>query len=110
GFRSGCRGVETGRRAFEQTPLGDEYSSFAARTFMTTIFRRLVPSIIALQCVVGIGCTESADVRKQRFLESGTRYFEQGKYREAAIEFRNATQIDPKFPDARLKLAQTHQR
>jgi len=47
------------------------------------------------------GCSRDPNVRKQKFLESGDRYFSQGKYREAAIQYSNA------LPD-RLPLRPCH--
>ncbi len=77
---------------------------------MTNRFRRLASSVLALQLAAVAACSTSPDVRKQRFFDSGTRYFDQAKFREAAIEFRNAVQVDQKFAKARLKLAQSYER
>jgi tetratricopeptide (TPR) repeat protein len=54
------------------------------------------------------GCSRDPNVRKQKFLESGDRYFSQGKYREAAIQFSNAVQIDSRFAEAHYQLGQTY--
>src|SRR6266700_7121118 len=48
------------------------------------------------------------NVHKQKFFKSGQEYFEQGKYREAVIQFQNATQIDPHFAAAHYSLAQSY--
>lgn len=53
------------------------------------------------------GCSRDPNVRKLKYFESGQRYFEKGKYREAAIQFGNAVQIDPRYTDAHYQLAQT---
>src|SRR5450755_3945301 len=53
------------------------------------------------------GCSRDPNVRKQKYLESGQRYFDKGQYREAAIQFENAIQVDARFADAHYKLAQT---
>ena len=61
---------------------------------------------IALTAVVVIaGCSRDPNVRKQKYLESGERYFEKQDYRAASIQFRNAVQIDPKYADAHYQLA-----
>jgi len=44
------------------------------------------------------GCSRDPNVRKQKYFESGQRYFEKGKYREAAIQYGNAVQVDPPLP------------
>jgi tetratricopeptide (TPR) repeat protein len=56
------------------------------------------------------GCSRDPNVRKQKFLESGDRYFAQGKYREAAIQYSNAVQIDSRFAQAHYQLGQTYLR
>ncbi len=40
-------------------------------------------------------------------LNSGQRYFDKGQYREAAIQFQNAIQVDSRFANAHYKLALT---
>jgi tetratricopeptide (TPR) repeat protein len=54
------------------------------------------------------GCSRDPNVRKQKFLESGDRYFAKGKYREAAIQYSNAVQIDSRFGQAHYQLGQTY--
>ena len=53
-------------------------------------------------------CTRDPNVRKRRFLESGNRYSKQGKLREAAIQYANAVQIDPRFAEAHYQLGETY--
>ena len=55
-------------------------------------------------------CAGDPGSRKQEHFASGTRYFDQGQYRQAIIEYRNAVQIDPMFGAARLKLADSYAR
>src|SRR5208283_5386891 len=45
-------------------------------------------------------CSRDPNVRKQKYFHSGQRYFDKGKYPEAAIEFVNAIQIDPGYAEA----------
>jgi tetratricopeptide (TPR) repeat protein len=49
-------------------------------------------------------------VRKQKYFEAGQNYFRQGHFGEAAIEFSNATKIDPEFADAHFQLAESYLR
>ncbi len=56
------------------------------------------------------GCSRDPNVRKQKYLESGQRYFEKAKYREAAIQYSNAIQVDPRFADAHYHLGLTYLR
>ena len=48
------------------------------------------------------------NVRKQKYLDSGQRYLEKGKYREASIQFSNAIQVDARYADAHYQLAQAY--
>src|SRR5450755_2843153 len=66
--------------------------------------------VVAASCVLAAlltGCSRNPNEKKQRYLESGQRYFDKGQYREAAIQFENAIQVDARFADAHYKLAQT---
>jgi tetratricopeptide (TPR) repeat protein len=54
------------------------------------------------------GCSRDPNVRKQKYLESGDRYFAKGKYREAAIQYSNALQVDPRFAGAHYQLGETY--
>src|SRR3982074_2655073 len=65
---------------------------------------------VAAGCVLAgllTGCSRDPNVRKQKYLESGQRYFDKGQYREAAIQFENAIQVDSRFTDAHYKMALT---
>jgi len=53
------------------------------------------------------GCSRDPNVRKQKYFESGERYFAEGKYHEAAIQYSNAIQIDSRFAQAHYQLSQT---
>jgi tetratricopeptide (TPR) repeat protein len=53
-------------------------------------------------------CSRDPNVRKQKYLESGDRYFEKGKYSEAAIQYSNAIQVDSRFAQAHYQLGETY--
>lgn len=53
-------------------------------------------------------CTRDPNVRKQKYFDSGDKYFAQGKYREAVIQYSNAVQIDPRFAQAHYQLSQAY--
>lgn len=73
--------------------------------------RHAAPLAIVL-LLVGFagGCSRDPNVRKQKFLQQGNQDFDKGRYPEAAISFGRALQIDPKFPEAHYKLAQSYLR
>jgi tetratricopeptide (TPR) repeat protein len=54
------------------------------------------------------GCSRDPNVRKQKYLESGDRYFAKAKYREAAIQYSNAVQVDARFAEAHYQLGETY--
>jgi Tfp pilus assembly protein PilF len=51
-------------------------------------------------------CAGNPEKAKLRFVESGKAYMQKGAYSSAAIEFRNALKIDPKFAEGYFQLAQ----
>ena len=59
-----------------------------------------------LLTVISTGCSRDPNVRKQKYFDSGEKYFAEGKYREAAIQYSNAVQIDSGFAQAHYKLSQ----
>jgi tetratricopeptide (TPR) repeat protein len=69
-------------------------------------YRAYIVAVVALSLLVG--CSRDPNVRKQKYYESGQRFYEKGKYREAAIQYANATQVDPRFVDAHYQLGQTY--
>lgn len=65
---------------------------------------RLVAIILAV--LVGLtSCSRDPNVVKKRYLESGNKYFEKERYKEASIQYRNALKRDPKYGAAYYKLA-----
>ena len=56
-----------------------------------------------------IGCS-NPEYAKQEYLKSGDRYAADKKYSEAVVQYRNAIQQDPRFGEARLKLADTYEK
>jgi len=64
--------------------------------------------VLGCMAVSFAGCSHDPNVRKQKYFESGERYFEKGKYREAVIQYRNATEVDGSFASAHFKLAESY--
>jgi tetratricopeptide (TPR) repeat protein len=65
---------------------------------------RLVAVILAV--LVGFtSCSRDPTVVKKRYLESGNKYFDKGRYKEASIQYRNALKRDPKYGAAYYQLA-----
>lgn len=69
---------------------------------------RISVAVVLVCATLAGGCSKDPEVAKREYLTSGNTYFEQGKYAEATVEYRNAIQQDPRFGEARYKLAETH--
>src|SRR5258707_14982139 len=68
---------------------------------------RLVAFILAV--LVGFAsCSRDPNVVKKRYLESGNKYFANGRYKEASIQYRNALKRDQRYGPAHYKLALTN--
>lgn len=62
-------------------------------------------AILTVFAVVS-GCSRNPEAAKKKYFDKGEAYFQANKYREAAIEYQNAIQIDPKYAQAHYELAQ----
>jgi len=64
---------------------------------------------VSLTLILALGgCSQSPEAKKAKYHERGLVYFEKGQYQEAAIEFKNVVQIEPKDADAHYRLALTY--
>ena len=64
--------------------------------------------VVGLVCsLVFAACSNSEQAKKEHF-ESANRFLAQDKPQEAIVEYRNALKEDPKFGEARLKLAEAY--
>src|SRR5262249_13688220 len=55
-----------------------------------------------------VSCSRDPAVVKKRYFESGNKYFDRGRFREASIQYRNALKQDAKYGPAHYKLALTY--
>lgn len=72
----------------------------------SAVFRGFL--VLGLSVGLLVGCSRDPEVRKQKYLESGQRYMQKGKYREAVIQFGNAVQVDPRYAEGHYQLAQAY--
>jgi tetratricopeptide (TPR) repeat protein len=72
------------------------------------MFRVIVAALVACSTLCAIGCSKDPEVAKREYLASGDAYVAQKKYAEAVVEYRNAIQQDPRFGQARYKLAEAY--
>ena len=54
-----------------------------------------------------VSCSRNPEVAKSQYLESGNKYFERGKYKQARIMYKDAIQKDRLFGPAYYKLGLT---
>ena len=66
-------------------------------------FVRVAPIALAAAMAL-VSCNRDPNVAKKRYLESGNRYFEKGKYKEARIMYRDARQKDARYGPAYYRL------
>lgn len=67
---------------------------------------RLCPLLIAA-VLTGIGCARDPQAAARKYLESGNRYFDNGKYSEASIMYRSALRKDAMFGEGYYRLGLT---
>ena len=53
-------------------------------------------------------CSLDPNARKEKYFQSGQRYFEKHQYREAAVQFTNAVKIDSGYAEAHFQLAESY--
>ena len=56
------------------------------------------------------GCNRDPNYAKHQYLNSGNKYFDRGRYKEALIMYRKALSKDPKFGEAYYRLGLTYQK
>jgi tetratricopeptide (TPR) repeat protein len=65
-------------------------------------------AVLLAVSLAAAGCRKDPEFAKQEYLKSGDRYMASGKTAEAIVQYRNAIQQDPRFGEARLKLAEAY--
>ena len=73
-----------------------------------SVVLRLLLACSLIATALMSGCSRDPNVRKQKYFDSGEKYFAEGKYGEAAIQYSNAVQIDPRFAQAHYQLSQAY--
>ena len=70
------------------------------------LFRKAL--IVLLFALSLVSCRRDPNVAKKQYLESGNKYFEHERYKNAAIQYQNAIKIDRKYGPAYYKLGVTY--
>ena len=63
---------------------------------------------ISLVVALSISCSRDPEIAKREYLASGDKFLSQQKVREAIVQYRNALAQDPRFGEARYKLAEAY--
>ena len=66
------------------------------------MLRRLL--FVPFVFLVLVGCNRDPEAAKQKLVETGNRYFENGKFKEASIIYRRAIQKDRRYGEAYYRL------
>ena len=66
--------------------------------------------ILAVMLIVALhaACTRDPEVAKREYVDSGDAFLRQNKLKEAIVQYRNAVRQDPRFGEARSKLAEAY--
>jgi tetratricopeptide (TPR) repeat protein len=69
--------------------------------------RRRILAVLLI-AVLDVACTRDRDVAKREYVASGDRFLSQNRVKEAIVQYRNALRQDPRFGEARSKLAEAY--
>ncbi len=89
-------------------PTGRNEFPRGARNAFRRSLKKCAGAFFLLAIFLITGCGKDPMARRQEYFDSGTRYFNEGKYREASIQFQNALQADPRFAEGHYQLAQCY--
>ena len=66
-----------------------------------------IPTVVLISASLLFGsCATDPQKAKVKYFEAGQNYMQKGQYGDAAVEFKNALRLDPRFVDAYYQLAQ----
>ena len=68
----------------------------------------LLLSVSFVPLLAVAGCSQDPDVAKQEYMKEGDRFFEQKRYNDAIVQYRNALGVDGRFGEARQKLGEAY--
>jgi tetratricopeptide (TPR) repeat protein len=65
--------------------------------------------VLVAALLAAASCSKDPNVAKKQYVDKGNRQVEQKQYRGAIIEYQNALQIDGRYAEARVKLAEAYE-
>src|SRR5688572_29678585 len=75
------------------------------------MFRSWTVRLLALSVaplLAATACSKDPDVVKREYVQEGDQFFEQKRYNEAIVQYRNALEADARFGEARAKLGEAY--
>ncbi len=66
---------------------------------------RVFSSLLVLLLLGSVACNTDPNVAKKKYVERGNKYFDRGKYKEAAIMYKNALRKDARYGEAYYRMA-----
>jgi putative PEP-CTERM system TPR-repeat lipoprotein len=75
---------------------------------MTMTLKRVAIILVAVSSVTAAACARDPETVKRQHIASGKKHLEEGNFREAVVEFRNALKQDPRFGEAHRQLAEAY--
>jgi tetratricopeptide (TPR) repeat protein len=73
---------------------------------MKSLGKKSIAIILGCATLFLCSCERNPQAAKAKYFAEGQKYMKKGRYGDAAIEFRNALRLDPRFVDAYYQLAQ----
>ncbi len=68
---------------------------------------RVVRSLIIPLLILAVGCSRDPQTQAKRLVDSGNKFYDRGKFKEASMQYRRAIQKFPKYEQAYYKLGLT---
>jgi len=62
--------------------------------------KKLLCLLLIAMMALAVGCSSTPQEKRQKFIAKGNTLFAQGKHVKASLEFRNAIQVDPEYPES----------
>jgi tetratricopeptide (TPR) repeat protein len=99
---------QTGERIASSSRSGWRLTRLPEGEDRLMLQRLPVHATTTLALTIALTACSNPEADKQRYYESGNQFFEQKKYQEAIVEYRNALRADEMFGEARYRLAESY--
>jgi Tfp pilus assembly protein PilF len=69
----------------------------------------VIPRLLTILLTITLAACGGAEGRRDAHMQRGQEHLQAGRLEKARLEFKNAVQVDPRFPPARLALARVQE-